>query len=255
MASSTDSVVRSTVESVDSTPASPEVREPMLPDRSELGNGLGREVIHRLNRARRDMNHTRKHFDETLEQCTELEMQLADLEAARAQEERAAEAQREALEAQGRKLVAEKAALVTEKEALATEKEALAAEKEALAAEKRAMGAELDAMLSKKTAMSSRGFVEDERQYRAPHLPAGLLLAAMRRVESYHALMSFGNNRSSNLFMLCYICPLAGSQHTAAPPQGRSGGSSRGRSFPVPQQRMGETQHRSLQQPGPSRFG
>ncbi|KZV58317.1 hypothetical protein F511_34267 [Dorcoceras hygrometricum] len=32
------------------------------------------------------------------------------------------------------------------------------------------------------------------------------------------------------------VCPLSGSQHTIAPPQGR-GGSSRGRSFPAPQQR------------------
>ncbi|KZV51164.1 hypothetical protein F511_31968 [Dorcoceras hygrometricum] len=31
------------------------------------------------------------------------------------------------------------------------------------------------------------------------------------------------------------VCPWAGSQHTAAPPQGRSGGSSSGRSFPAPQ--------------------
>ncbi|KZV39386.1 hypothetical protein F511_43193 [Dorcoceras hygrometricum] len=29
------------------------------------------------------------------------------------------------------------------------------------------------------------------------------------------------------------VCPLAGSQHAAAPPQGRSGGSSRDRSFPA----------------------
>ncbi|KZV35283.1 hypothetical protein F511_21299 [Dorcoceras hygrometricum] len=50
------------------------------------------------------------------------------------------------------------------------------------------------------------------------------------------------------------VCPLAGSQHTAAPPQGRAGGSSRGRPFLVPQSRMGETQHRPFQQPGPSRF-
>ncbi|KZV25265.1 hypothetical protein F511_39055 [Dorcoceras hygrometricum] len=50
------------------------------------------------------------------------------------------------------------------------------------------------------------------------------------------------------------VCPLAGSQHTATPPQGR-GGSSRGRSFPAPQQRLGEPQYRLFQQPGPSRFG
>ncbi|KZV47823.1 hypothetical protein F511_34193 [Dorcoceras hygrometricum] len=43
------------------------------------------------------------------------------------------------------------------------------------------------------------------------------------------------------------ICPLAGSQHTAAPPQGRSGGSSRGHSFPVPQPRVGEAQYRPFQ--------
>ncbi|KZV39091.1 ABC transporter C family member 13 [Dorcoceras hygrometricum] len=43
------------------------------------------------------------------------------------------------------------------------------------------------------------------------------------------------------------VCPLAGSQHTAAPPQGRAGGSSRGRSFPIQQQRMGETLHRPFQ--------
>ncbi|KZV22366.1 BCCIP-like protein [Dorcoceras hygrometricum] len=40
---------------------------------------------------------------------------------------------------------------------------------------------------------------EDKRQYRAPHPLLGYLLAAMRRVDSYHALMSFGNNRSSDL--------------------------------------------------------
>ncbi|KZV43210.1 hypothetical protein F511_28111 [Dorcoceras hygrometricum] len=34
------------------------------------------------------------------------------------------------------------------------------------------------------------------------------------------------------------VCPLAGYQHPAAPPHGQ-GGSSRGRSFPVQQQRMG----------------
>ncbi|KZV19908.1 hypothetical protein F511_31952 [Dorcoceras hygrometricum] len=51
------------------------------------------------------------------------------------------------------------------------------------------------------------------------------------------------------------VCPLARSQHTAAPPQGRSGGSSRGRSFHVQQQRMGKTQHRLFQQPRPSCFG
>ncbi|KZV22071.1 hypothetical protein F511_35363 [Dorcoceras hygrometricum] len=32
--------------------------------------------------------------------------------------------------------------------------------------------------------------IEDERQYHAPHLPADLVLAAMRGVDSYHALMS-----------------------------------------------------------------
>ncbi|KZV47012.1 hypothetical protein F511_32586 [Dorcoceras hygrometricum] len=37
------------------------------------------------------------------------------------------------------------------------------------------------------------------------------------------------------------VCPLAGSQHIAAPPQGRSGGSSRRRYFLTPQQRIGET--------------
>ncbi|KZV37433.1 hypothetical protein F511_12451 [Dorcoceras hygrometricum] len=45
------------------------------------------------------------------------------------------------------------------------------------------------------------------------------------------------------------VCPLTGSQQTAAPPQGRSCGSSRGHSFPIQQQRMGETQHRPFQQP------
>ncbi|KZV28684.1 serine carboxypeptidase-like 18 [Dorcoceras hygrometricum] len=49
-----------------------------------------------------------------------------------------------------------------------------------------------------------RAVVEDERQYRAPHLPTGELLAAMRRVDSYHALMSFGNSRLSDLIMLWY---------------------------------------------------
>ncbi|KZV40800.1 hypothetical protein F511_22241 [Dorcoceras hygrometricum] len=42
--------------------------------------------------------------------------------------------------------------------------------------------------------------------------------------------------------------------HTAAQPQS-GGGSSRGRSFPVQQQRLGEPQFRPFQQPGPSRFG
>ncbi|KZV15777.1 hypothetical protein F511_24051 [Dorcoceras hygrometricum] len=45
------------------------------------------------------------------------------------------------------------------------------------------------------------------------------------------------------------------SVHTAAPPQGRSGGSSRSHSFSIQQQRVGEAQHRPFQQPGPSRFG
>ncbi|KZV23036.1 hypothetical protein F511_16560 [Dorcoceras hygrometricum] len=48
---------------------------------------------------------------------------------------------------------------------------------------------------------------------------------------------------------------LDGSQHTAAPPQGRSGGSGRGRSFPIQQQRLGQPQNRPFQHPGPSRFG
>ncbi|KZV54638.1 hypothetical protein F511_02672 [Dorcoceras hygrometricum] len=43
-------------------------------------------------------------------------------------------------------------------------------------------------------------------------------------------------------------------KHTAAPPQSQ-GGSSRGRSFPVQQQRLGEPQFRPFHQPGPSRFG
>ncbi|KZV44899.1 hypothetical protein F511_17878 [Dorcoceras hygrometricum] len=50
------------------------------------------------------------------------------------------------------------------------------------------------------------------------------------------------------------VCPLSGSQHTTAPPQGR-GGSFRDRSFAAPQQRLGEPQFRPFQQPGPSRFG
>ncbi|KZV21990.1 hypothetical protein F511_41685 [Dorcoceras hygrometricum] len=50
------------------------------------------------------------------------------------------------------------------------------------------------------------------------------------------------------------VCPLSGSQQTAVPPQGR-GGSSRGRSFPMQQQRLGEPQFRPFQQPGPLRFG
>ncbi|KZV35542.1 hypothetical protein F511_18351 [Dorcoceras hygrometricum] len=50
------------------------------------------------------------------------------------------------------------------------------------------------------------------------------------------------------------VCPLSGSQHTAAPPQGH-GGSSKGRSFPAQQQWLGEPNLRPFQQPGPSRFG
>ncbi|KZV58411.1 hypothetical protein F511_21168 [Dorcoceras hygrometricum] len=50
------------------------------------------------------------------------------------------------------------------------------------------------------------------------------------------------------------VCPSAGSQQAAAPPQGR-GGSSRGRSPQFPQPRVGETQFRPFQLPGPSRFG
>ncbi|KZV24864.1 hypothetical protein F511_14747 [Dorcoceras hygrometricum] len=49
------------------------------------------------------------------------------------------------------------------------------------------------------------------------------------------------------------VCPLSGSQHTAAPPEGR-GGSSRGRSFPAPQQRLVEPQFWAFQQPGTWRF-
>ncbi|KZV50003.1 hypothetical protein F511_21857 [Dorcoceras hygrometricum] len=41
--------------------------------------------------------------------------------------------------------------------------------------------------------------IEDEQQYRAPHLPAGLVVSRYERVGSYHALMSFGNNRLSDL--------------------------------------------------------
>ncbi|KZV35511.1 hypothetical protein F511_32976 [Dorcoceras hygrometricum] len=51
------------------------------------------------------------------------------------------------------------------------------------------------------------------------------------------------------------VCPLAGSQHTAAPPQGPLGGSSRDRPFLAPHQRLGEPQFRPFQQSGPSRFG
>ncbi|KZV34071.1 hypothetical protein F511_25166 [Dorcoceras hygrometricum] len=50
------------------------------------------------------------------------------------------------------------------------------------------------------------------------------------------------------------VCPLSGSQHTAAPLQGR-GGSSRGRSFLAQQQRLGEPQFRPFQQPDPLKFG
>ncbi|KZV46637.1 hypothetical protein F511_38752 [Dorcoceras hygrometricum] len=49
------------------------------------------------------------------------------------------------------------------------------------------------------------------------------------------------------------VCPSAGSQQTAAQPQGR-GGQSRGRSPQLQQPRLGETQYRPFQQPGPSRF-
>ncbi|KZV24192.1 hypothetical protein F511_39786 [Dorcoceras hygrometricum] len=50
------------------------------------------------------------------------------------------------------------------------------------------------------------------------------------------------------------LCPSAGSQQAAAPPQGR-GGSSRGCSPQFPQSRVGETQFRPFQLPGPSCFG
>ncbi|KZV14539.1 hypothetical protein F511_42678 [Dorcoceras hygrometricum] len=50
------------------------------------------------------------------------------------------------------------------------------------------------------------------------------------------------------------VCPSSGSQQTAAQPQGR-GGPSRGRSQQFQQPRLGETQFRPFQQPGPSRFG
>ncbi|KZV40071.1 hypothetical protein F511_27457 [Dorcoceras hygrometricum] len=50
------------------------------------------------------------------------------------------------------------------------------------------------------------------------------------------------------------VCPSAGSQQAAAPPQGR-GGSSRGRSPQFPQPRVGEMQFRPFQFPGSSRFG
>ncbi|KZV51527.1 hypothetical protein F511_35671 [Dorcoceras hygrometricum] len=132
--------------------------------------------------------------------------------------------------------------------------------------------------------------IEDERQYRAPHLPAGFLIATMSRVimvsqldvkliqlvvprEKKSGSSSSGSGSSSSSSPeaefcgqcggkhptaqcvwvqgacnncgqyghLAWVCPLAGSQHTAAPPQGRPGGSSRGRSFPVQQQRVGET--------------
>ncbi|KZV49725.1 hypothetical protein F511_23343 [Dorcoceras hygrometricum] len=50
------------------------------------------------------------------------------------------------------------------------------------------------------------------------------------------------------------VCPSAGSQQTAAQPQGR-GGQSRGRSQQFQQPHFGETPFRPFQQPGPSRFG
>ncbi|KZV19844.1 hypothetical protein F511_22856 [Dorcoceras hygrometricum] len=50
------------------------------------------------------------------------------------------------------------------------------------------------------------------------------------------------------------VRPSAGSQQTVAQPQGR-GGQSRGRSPQFQQPRLGETQFRPFQQPGPSRFG
>ncbi|KZV33537.1 hypothetical protein F511_18100 [Dorcoceras hygrometricum] len=58
-----------------------------------------------------------------------------------------------------------------------------------------------------RTNTSDHGAVlEDERQSRAPHLSAGYLLAAMRRVGSYHALMRFGNNRLSDLSYALVPC-------------------------------------------------
>ncbi|KZV50837.1 hypothetical protein F511_20991 [Dorcoceras hygrometricum] len=41
--------------------------------------------------------------------------------------------------------------------------------------------------------------IEDERKYLAPHLPAGLVVRRYETMDSYHALMSFGNSRLSNL--------------------------------------------------------
>ncbi|KZV22895.1 hypothetical protein F511_28518 [Dorcoceras hygrometricum] len=64
---------------------------------------------------------------------------------------------------------------------------------------------------------------------------------------SYNLCGQYGN--------FARVCPSAGSQQTAAQPQGR-GGQSRGRSQQQFQQpRFGETPFRPFQQPGPLRFG
>ncbi|KZV27923.1 hypothetical protein F511_30707 [Dorcoceras hygrometricum] len=48
--------------------------------------------------------------------------------------------------------------------------------------------------------------IEAERQYRAPHLTAGLVVSRYEQVDIYHALMSFGNSKSSNLVYALVHC-------------------------------------------------
>ncbi|KZV46979.1 hypothetical protein F511_15776 [Dorcoceras hygrometricum] len=77
------------------------------------------------------------------------------------------------------------------------------------------------------------------------------------RVDSMELVMARFQRMSPQYGHFARVCPLAGSQQVAAPPQGR-GGSSKGRPFPgqhQQQQRIGEKQFRPFQQPGPSRFG
>ncbi|KZV52354.1 hypothetical protein F511_22557 [Dorcoceras hygrometricum] len=94
-------------------------------------------------------------------------------------------------------------------------------------------------------ALSKDAVIEDKRQYRAPHLPAGSGLVAINlRRSSVLVLLVQAVRVAVAASGLTFVVNV---EHTAAPPQGRSGGSSRGGSFPVQQQRMGETQHRPFQ--------
>ncbi|KZV50657.1 hypothetical protein F511_30068 [Dorcoceras hygrometricum] len=66
---------------------------------------------------------------------------------------------------------------------------------------------------------------------------------------------SSGSGSSSGSSSKVEFCGQCGVRHAKTHYVGVQGGSSRGRYFPAPQQRLGEPQYRPFQYPGPSRFG